>query len=149
MPAALGAPEWDVVPGGIADALCQRLQSDRFADSLVMVKITQPIVTSRALSALYPMKRRPLEITPPPTRAIPVDTMGGCAWRAIDVADRARYADSVVVELSSPLINPAKTKEAGLFARVTIGGAREWYWIAMRSRGGAWELAGISPIGVN
>ncbi len=143
----LAPPAWDVVPAGITDALCQRLQSDRFADALVMVKVTQPIVTSRSLAALFPMQRRPLEITPPPTRAIPVDLAGAsCRWKSIDAAQRDRYADSVVVDLSAPLLNPADEREAGLFARVTIGGAHEWYWIALRPQDGAWMLGGITPI---
>jgi hypothetical protein len=145
----LTAPAWEMVPAGIAGAICQRLQSDRFSDSLVMVKVTQPIVTSASLAALFPMQRRPLELKVPPTRAIPIETAGGsCAWKMIDAADRERYLDSVVVELSAPLLNPAKAKEAGLFARVSTGGAYEWYWLALRSDAGAWVLSGMMPIGL-
>jgi hypothetical protein len=144
----LRAPQWDAIPGGVVDALCQRLQQDRFADSLVMVKITQPIATSRSLAALFPMQKRPLTITPPPARAIPVETAGGtCTWKAIDAAERGRFGDSVVVDLSAPILNPADPRQAGLFARISIGGAYEWYWIALVPQRETWVLAGIAPIG--
>jgi hypothetical protein len=138
-----------MVPAGVVDALCQRLQADRLGESLVMVKVTQPIVTSRSLGALFPVKGRPLELTPPPTRAIPIDiASGACKWRAIDAAQRTRYSDSVVVELSAPLLNPADEGEAGLFARITIGSATEWYWLSLVRQEESWLMGRLKAIGV-
>lgn len=143
----MAPPDWDAVPSGVVDALCQRLQSDRFGESLVLVKVTQPLATSRSLAALYPMQARPLVITPPPARAIPIDSAGSsCGWTPIDARARDRYADAVVVELSAPLLNPADPQEAGIFARATIGGAHEWYWISLAPRNGSWVLGGVRPI---
>lgn len=143
----IAAPQWDVVPVGIADAVCQRLQTESFGGDLVLVRITQPIVTSRSLAALFPMQRRPPQLTPPPTRAIPVESFGStCKWTVIDVAQRDRYHDAIVVEFSAPLINPAEPKAAGLFARTTVGGAHEWYWVSLRPQGDQWTFAGVAPI---
>jgi hypothetical protein len=148
-PPPLVAPEWDVIPEGVVDALCQRLHGDRFNDDMVMVKLTQPIVTTSAIAALYPLKDRPLEMNAPPTRAIPVTTTGGCKWRAIDASQRSRYRDSVVVDLSAPLLNPVVKKEAGVFARVSTGDESEWFWIAFRSHEGAWVLSEVRAISVH
>lgn len=145
----LAAPAWDAVPAHVTDFLCDRLKGDHFADELVLVKITQPLADANALRTLFPMRNRPYDITVPPTRAIPVELGAACTWTAIDAAQKPRYHDSVLVELSAPLLNPADPGAAGLFARVTTGGASEWYWIGLRPRGETWVLAGIAPVSVH
>ncbi|MGN6183685.1 MAG: hypothetical protein ACTHQM_08540 [Thermoanaerobaculia bacterium] len=145
----LEAPVWNDIPSNITDALCARLRSDRFADSLVLVKITQPIVTTSALRALYPLTNQIANVVVSPTRAIPVRVSAECAWTQIDAAQRSRYDDSVVVELSAPLLNPAVKNSAGLFVRATTGGVSEWYWISLRPHENAWEMAQIAPISVH
>ncbi|HEX2836468.1 MAG TPA: hypothetical protein VHW00_25910 [Thermoanaerobaculia bacterium] len=145
----LVAPAWDAVPAGITDFLCNRLKGDHFAEELVIVKITQPLADANALRALFPMRNRPYEVTVPPTRAIPVELGSACNWTAIDAAQRNHHHDSVLVELSAPLLNPADPGAAGLFARVSTGGASEWYWIGLRPQGQTWALAGIAPVSVH
>lgn len=143
----LQPPQWDVVPAGVVEALCRRLQADALATGTVaIVRVTQPLATPENLAALEGViddgrSRR----EPPPaaiSRAIPVSTgQGSCSWQPVDVRD-AQSPDTLVVEISSPVMNPYDPREAGLFARASLGGAHPaWYWIALApTRDGGWQI---------
>ena len=139
------APDWDVVPAGVTEALCQRLKMDAVATgNLSIVRITQPLVTAASLAVLpgpKKKKRRP-SVDRPSNRAIPIALgRGGCHWQPIDAADISSKHDEMVVELSAPLANPHVKGEAGLFVRVSLGSEHPaWYWISLVPRDEGWTL---------
>lgn len=142
-------PDWDTIPAGVMSAFCHRLQMDGVgtnAHEIAMVKITQPLVTSGALARLGKPKRKVAIVH----RALPIATsdsaLSVCQWKPIDALDPNREFDTMVVELSAPVANPANPA-AGMLARVTLGGAHpNWYWIELNPRGGAWSVGRIFPI---
>ena len=147
-------PDWDLLPNAISFALCQRLQLDGIGSigtDISIIKITQPIVNGQVLGALgAPRRGRPTTVV---HRAIPIVTTsggtGGCSWKPIDALDPARQHDSMVVELSSPVANPASRNAAGIAARVSLGGTHpNWYWIELIPRQGGWSVGRIFPLGL-
>lgn len=151
----LPLPEWQMLPGGIVEALCRRLRQDTLGENsaLVLVKNTQPIVNSQVLGALAAAsakKARPNRNANVMAgqRSIPIQTVAGnCAWTPVDKVDPVRHGDTMVVELSSPLNNPFEWRNVGLFARVSLGGQHpSWYWISIMPYGDGWAVARITPL---
>ena len=69
-----------------------------------------------------------------------------CTWKPIDALDPNREFDTMVVELSAPVANPAH-RAAGIVARVTLGGTHpSWYWIELNPRPSAWAVGRIFPL---
>ena len=139
-------PRWDVVPSTVVEALCQRLHSDGLASGpLIIVRVTQPLATPENVAALEGAvdDGRTIRKTPPVivNRAIPIDIgRGSCAWHPVDVRE-SRSADSMVVEISSPLINPYTPNEAGVFARASLATEHPaWYWVAMSPAEDGWAV---------
>jgi hypothetical protein len=139
-------PDWDSVPPGITGALCQRLQLDGIGTigaDVKIVKITQPIATSQALARLGESRRN----VSVPHRPLPIAAAGACAWKPIDALDPSRQFDSMVVELSSPVPNPAAKVAAGMVARASLGGNHpSWYWIELIPHGGGWSVGRVLPL---
>lgn len=147
------APEWAAVPPAIAEGLCARLKMDALASGPVtIVKVTQPLANTRSMAALAavsdPRGRKKGASAAPVNRAIPVSVVNGsCSWTAIDVRDMPRHRDEMLVELSAPLPNPHTAGEAGLFARVSLGGEHPaWYWIPLAWRGNGWSAGLALPL---
>ena len=141
-----------MVPAAVVEALCQRLHADALATgSLKLVRVTQPLATPESVAALEGAvdDGRTLRAAPPSviSRAIPVSIgRGSCAWQAIEILD-ARDSDTTVVELSSPLLHPYASGQAGLFARASLGGTHPaWYWIALVRSGDEWKLGRVSVL---
>ena len=149
-PATPVVPDWDQLPAGIAAALCQRLQLDGIGSTgadIAIVRVTQPIASAQVL-ALLGKPRRPAAVV---HRALPVATMsggtGGCSWKPIDALDPARQYDRMVVELSAPVANPAARVDAGIVARVSLGGTHpNWYWMELVLTPGGWAVGRIFPL---
>ena len=146
-------PRWDAVPPGVVEALCRRLQSDALATgTLAIVRVTQPLATPENVAALEGAidDGRTLRAEPPRVvnRAIPVSVgQGSCAWRPIDVRDAAGQDDQMIVEVSSPLMNPYNPREAGLFARASLGNEHpSWYWIALAPADEGWRIRTVSVL---
>ncbi|HYH10527.1 MAG TPA: hypothetical protein VEK11_26010 [Thermoanaerobaculia bacterium] len=144
------APQWDTVPPGVAEGLCRRLQSDALATGPVtIVKVTQPLITQEVVVALASSVIHRGRATQPVVvnRAIPISTTpASCAWIPIDVRDVDRNSDTMVVELSAPMLNPYRAGEAGAFARASLAGQHEsWYWIPLVRRGDRWT-AGVASV---
>ena len=138
------APEWDMIPPGVTDLMCARLQMDALATGTVAaVRITQPLVTAESMSALLssvssPKARRHPVNPQLVNRAIPILFGQRCAWKPLGVFDQ-KPADEMLVEFSSPIANPAIPNEAGMFVRASLGGEHPaWYWIALVPRGDEW-----------
>lgn len=138
-------PQWDAIPAGVVESLCQRLQMDAIATGhLTIVKVTQPLATPQAVAAIAsatpgrPEKPRPAAIV---HRALPILFADAtCDWRPVDVRQQVGK-DDMVVELSAPLTNPYRPSEAGLFVRVTLGGEHEsWYWLSLIPRAEQWSV---------
>lgn len=143
-PPVAKAPEWDMIPPGVTDLLCARLQMDALATGTVSaVRITQPLVNAESVAALRSSISSPKAVRHPVTpqlinRAIPILFGPRCAWKALDVFD-PRPSDEMLVELSAPIINPVIPSEAGIFVRVTLGGEHPaWYWIALVPKDDQW-----------
>lgn len=139
-------PEWDAVPAGVVEALCQRLRNDGLASgSVAIVRITQPLVTPATVAALAgsrPRQRARGVEGPFMNRAIPVVTGGSsCEWKPIEATDTERHRDEIVVELSAPVADPYAPGEAGMFARATLAGEYpSWYWISLIPQKGGWSV---------
>ena len=155
-PPAAPPPRIDVVPVAALDAFCARLQMDAIASGapISIVSTTQPLATQQSVSSLRLVARgrnKPSNVAQSAAdanRALPVSTEGStCRWRPVAVADIDRHYDEMLVELSAPAANPFSPREAGLFARVTVGGeGAAWYWIAMVPYGERWRVAGVSVL---
>jgi hypothetical protein len=148
------APAWEMIPAGVTDLLCSRLQMDALAtDTVAVVRVTQPLVTNESVGALKasvasPTSRKaPKGMAQPVNRAIPIQFGQRCAWKPLGAFD-ARPADEMLVELSAPIVNPVIPSEAGLFARVTLAGEHPaWYWIALVPHGDDWGARRVYVLG--
>lgn len=148
----------DAMPESVVQALCQRLQAEGIASGapVAIVRTTQPIVSTPALVALSSIvKRRSAD----PARAaaalhdsqrkLPVPLTGDCEWIPRNAMDPKRDFDQMIVELSAPIANPFSPNEAGVFARVSLGGQHpSWYWVALLPRAGGWVVRSIDTLGV-
>lgn len=153
-PAGPLAPEWDMIPAGIAEALCVRLKIDAIATGrLAVVNVTQPLATPLSLGALsqlrpqHPRKDGAAERALI-NRAVPVELRpGSCTWIPVDIREVSRHSDEMLLELSAPLPNPWVAHEAGLFARVTLGGEHpNWYWLPLVPAGAGWTAGMAEPL---
>jgi len=149
----VSTPEWTAVPAPVVEGLCRRLQMDAFATgSLAIVKVTQPLANADSLAALAQMisakgtTKGPL--APVVNRVIPIETTpGSCTWDPIDVREAKRRTDAMIVEMSSPLVNPFNQQEAGVFARVSLAGASDsWYWISLAPVAQGWAVRQVTVL---
>jgi hypothetical protein len=142
------APDWSVIPPTLTEALCLRLRMDAMATgNVTIVTTTQPLATPHTVAALANIakRRRKQRALASPNaaivnRVIPVSLPAGtCSWTPIEVRDMARHSDEMIVELSAPLPNPYEEGEAGVFARVSLGGENaSWYWVPLVAQGTTW-----------
>ena len=151
-------PPWTEIPPHIAEAFCARLQGEGIstAGTLAIVNKTEPIATAGAMSALASVYYKPAgngigmaDMVRSTTSALPVSVAGAtsCSWQPIDAVHATDHRDWVVVQFSSPFVNPYAPKESGMFARMSIGGQNaQWYWIPLASRGGVWAIGTIVPM---
>jgi len=152
-PAPLVSPEWDMVPSGVIDVVCTRLRDDAIS-TVSVVKTTQRIATPQALATLggsYGKRTsndRMTEALAAGQRSLPVETKSVvCSVDAIERLDSRVHADAMILELSSPLPNPFARGEAGLFARVSLGGQHAaWYWIPLGRAGNSWMAGQALPL---
>jgi hypothetical protein len=149
----LVAPQWDAIPPGVLDTLCNRLRMDAIATGapLAIVGTTRALANQQSLSALAFAARsgrttaRAGTSVTDANRAIEVVTAGSsCAWKKITPDDAARLYDEMIVELSAPALHPFSSREAGLFARVSLGGqGASWYWISLHPAGDRWAVGSV------
>jgi hypothetical protein len=148
------APEWDAIPPGIAEALCVRMKMDAVATgTLSVVTTTQPLASPISLGALANLgMSRPRKdagaATAQVNRAIPVTLAPGtCRWRPVALGDIRKHSDEMLLELSAPLPNPFVNHEAGMFARVSLGGENaNWYWLPLLPSGSGWTAGMALPL---
>lgn len=153
-PPPLTAPE--SVPPAVLEALCGRLRIDAIASTapLAIVSETRPLATQQSMTALAITARgrvasgRIAASAVEANRVLPLAVHNGqCTWRPVAAAELDRYRDEMLVELSAPAVNPFDPRQAGLFARVTVGGeGASWYWISLAPYGGQWAVGPVSVL---
>lgn len=150
----LTAPDWTVLPPGVLDAFCARLQLDAIVTvaPVAVVSTTRPLAVPESLNALAMTVRqakgdRVALSTQELNRSMPVDTSGAaCSWRPIPASAMDAHRDEVMVELSAPSLHPFAPKSGGVLARVTVGGqGAAWYWITLIPRG-RWVAGPVVPL---
>ena len=149
----LTAPDWQSIPPGILDAFCVRLQMDAIATGspLALVSTTRPLANPQSFEALARLSRGRVKTHRVPqsgeelNRSVPIISEGStCGWSAFAALQLDAHRDEMVVELSSPGINPFDPKTGGMFARVSVGGqGASWSWITLVPRGGGWVVGPI------
>ena len=121
---------------------------------LALVGTTRALATPETLSALALVSRggrtsrsRVAASAADANRSIPITTEGAsCSWRVIPVNQIDRHRDEMLLELSAPMLHPFASKQAGLFARASVGGqGASWYWISLVPTGDTWS---VSQVGV-
>jgi hypothetical protein len=155
-PPPLTPPAWEAVPAGVLDVLCSRLQIDAIASTaqLAIVETTRPLATAEAMSALARSGRgntssnRLASSAADANRALPVTTEGSsCSWRPIAASEIRNTRDEMLVELSAPMLHPFLSKQAGLFARASVGGeGASWYWITLVPYGEGWRVVSLTVL---
>ena len=146
-------PAWTQVPGPLLDALCATLQGEGMSpENVVVVKTTQPLVTAASLRSVGHAYGKDADVgslaSAMPASPLPLAlTDARCAWKPITKLDPVRNHDQMVVELSSPIPNPFTRNEAGVMARMSLGGHdSQWYWIPLAQRNGQWAIGLVLPM---
>jgi len=142
-----------MVPSGVIDVVCTRLRDDAIS-TIAAVKTTQRIATPQALATLgasygkRTSNERMTQALAGGQRSLPIETKSSvCSVDPIDRLDGRLHADAMVLELSSPLPNPFARGEAGLFARISLGGQHPtWYWIPLGRAGDHWMAGQALPL---
>ena len=152
------APVWTTVPPIVLEALCSKLKDEGVpsATSIAVVKMTQPLASGRAVAALANLSFKKKkgsahaadDVSATMSRMpVSIPNGGGCAYHPIDALDRERDADMMVVQVSSPFVNPYAPNEAGVIAQYSLGGqASQWYWIPFGKRGDEWGVGLAMPL---
>jgi hypothetical protein len=147
------SPDWEAIPSGVIDVVCTRMRDDGVTD-VAVVKTTQRIATPEALGTLgaaygqHTTNERATAALATGQRSLPVEAKSRvCAVTPIERMDGQRYADAMILELSPPIANPFARNEAGLFARVSLGGQHPtWYWVPLGHSGGMWAVGQALPL---
>jgi hypothetical protein len=148
-------PAWTQVPSVVLDALCSTLQNEGLSpDNILIVRTTQPLVSGASLRSVGHAYGKDAEVgtlaqainaaaSPIPLAV----TEARCAWKPVAKLDPLSHVDRMVVEISAPILNPFVRSEAGLMARMSIGGHdSQWYWIPLGHRTGEWAIGIVLPM---
>jgi hypothetical protein len=149
-------PTWTAVPGVVLDAFCAKLQREGISpETTVVVGTTQPLVSGASLRSVAHLYGKDAEvgqfaqalnaaITPLP---LALKDAAGCKWKTIAKLDPIRNVDQMVVEMSAPIPNPFQRNEAGVLARMSLGGHdAQWYWVPLGQRNGVWAIGIVLPM---
>ncbi len=147
-------PPWTTAPSAVVDAFCGKLRGEAMASDapMAIVSTTQPLVSGASLRSLAHLYGKDAELSAAAQmvgaslQPLPIDIANArtCAWTPIEKIDPVRHVDLMVVELSSPFVNPFARNEAGLFARLSLGGRdSQWYWIPLAQRNGVWAIGNV------
>lgn len=148
-------PDWTSLPALVPEALCARIHSEAISREapVSIVTTTQPLVTGTSILSLAHayFKQTPIAIQAADRiastlEALPVNVpdKGSCIFQKVDSAEQRRGSDTLLLQLSSPFVNPFARNEAGLFARVSLGGHdSSWYWLPLAEREGEWFIGNV------
>ncbi|SRR5581483_2986260 len=150
-------PQWSEIPAPILNALCAKLHSEGVSheSQISLLKTTRPLITANSIGGLgrafgkqgdSAMMADVLNSSLQPL-PLAVTQGGNCNWRPVDRIDARRDHETLIVEVSAPFVNPFERGEAGLFARMSVGGqAPQWYWIPVAEHNGAWAIGMVLPL---
>lgn len=135
------------VPPSALDSICARARHEGITGEVDVVKTTEPLITRESIVALadaaaYQGKDDPARIAAALTAktqklTVPISRKG-CDFRVVDTVDDARN-DTMVLQISAPILNPFVRGTAGFFARLSLGNeAAQWYWVPVSIREGTW-----------
>ncbi len=147
-------PDWTTLPSAIVDSFCGKLRGEGMASDTPMgiVSTTQPLVNGNSLRSVAHLYSKDAELSAAAQvisaslKPMPIDVANAktCSWIPINKIDPVRHVDLMVVELSSPFVNPFTKNEAGLFGRYSLGGREsQWYWIPLGNRNGIWAIGNV------
>jgi len=148
-------PTWTQIPGALLDSLCAKLQNEGITpDNIGIVQTTQPLVTGASLRSVAHNYGKDAEVgalaqvITSSTPSIPLAVKEArCAWHPIAKLDPVRYHDRMIVEISAPIANPFARNEAGVLARMSLGGQNsQWYWIPLGQKNGQWAIGIVLPL---
>ena len=150
-------PVWARVPPAIVDALCGKLRTEGLVSdgTTGIVSTTQVLVSGASLKSVAHLYGKDVEASLPAQlinaslQPLPIDIADArtCTWTPLDRIDPVRHVDMWVVDFSSPFVNPFTHDEAGMFARLSLGGHdSQWYWIPLGQRNGLWAIGNIFPL---
>lgn len=137
------------LPQSALDVMCARLRAEGMTSELRVVKETQQIVTAASLRALAEASFNAKQIKPEDVQAIVMTPLipierpeKTCISRFITSAEAARANDVMIIQFSSPFVNPYHRGQSGTLARLSLGGeASTWYWIPLIYRNEQWLAA--------
>jgi hypothetical protein len=135
------APPPSAVPGSVVEVMCGRMRSEGMSSEVRVVKTTQPLVTPAVVAALADVAfYRGKPVSPVmPNASIPIEP-ASCSGVMIDALNPRKYADSMVLQFSSPFSNPFTPHQIGVVARLSLGDdSPVWYWIPIAERNGSWQ----------
>ncbi len=150
-------PPWTTVPSAVVDAMCARLRSEAMASDapMTIVSTTRPLVSGGALRSVAHLYGKDAELSDlagvvnSSLQPMPIDLANTqtCTWSPIPKIDPVKDVDQMVVELSAPFVNPFTKNEAGMLARLSLGGRdAQWYWIPLGVRNGVWAIGNVFPM---
>lgn len=155
------APVWDQLPSTVAEAVCVRARGEALSQSapIAAIDVTQPAIVngssiaslSHAYSAGISNPVQLAETLRSATSSMPVlfpmSGAGSCTFRPIEPSEQRRVTDVLLLQLSSPIVNPFAKKEAGVLARLSLGNRDAmWYWVPMAERKGKWLIGNALPM---
>ena len=144
----------DKLPDSAVDVICSRLRAEGMTSELRVVKETQAIVTPGALQALAEIADRPRQPKPDALQAIAMTPLipieprtNTCISRYVTSAEAARANDVMILQFSSPFVNPFGRGESGTLVRISLGGeSSTWYWVPLVYRSDRWLAGSPTPL---
>ena len=149
-------PQWNAIPASILDSFCSSFRDEGIssATTINVVKTAQPsLITPLSMQSLSDSffyhgaldSSRAAATATATAAEIPITIPTTCAWRGIAPNTGSRYADTMTLELSPPIVNPFSRNAAGLFARIALAGeAPTWYWLPLVPRGETWTAGRLT-----
>jgi hypothetical protein len=149
------APEWTSIPPLVTEALCARAHSEAIptAAAIAVIRTTQPLITARAVNSLahayWKQTNLSVQVADELGRSVTqlpvtITNSGSCLFEALDASEKRRDSDELLLQVSSPFVNPFTRGEAGLFARISLGDREpSWYWVPLAERNGHWLIGGV------
>jgi hypothetical protein len=146
------------MPALVLDSFCSSFRDEGISSSTTInvVKTAQPsLITPASMQSLSESVFYHGLLDPSRAAAaalvtaadIPITIPQTCAWRGIAGNTATRYADTMTLELSPPIVNPFSRNAAGLFARIALAGeAPTWYWLPLVPRGEMWAAGRLTVL---
>jgi len=136
--------------------MCTRLKAEGLTSEVRVIKETQPIITQGVITGLAEasFNNKPVHaevvqailLTPLIPIEVPANT---CVSRFVTSAEAARAMDVMILQFSSPFVNPFGRGQMGTLVRMSLGGeSSSWYWIPLYYRGDRWLAGPPAPLSI-